>query len=52
MNPIARLIKEEKGQGMAEYAMIMVFVAVVAMVGYQLFGQNLHAKVNDISGHF
>ncbi len=52
MGIITRLIKEEKGQGMAEYVMILVAVAVVAMVGYQVLGGVLNAKVNDISGHF
>ncbi len=50
MTIITRLIKEEMGQGMAEYAMIMTFVVVVVMVGYQLFGLALEAKMDDISG--
>jgi Flp pilus assembly pilin Flp len=52
MNMIHRLIKEETGQGMAEYVMILMFIALVAMFGYQALGTALNAKVNDISGSF
>ncbi len=44
-----RLIKEETGQGMAEYAMIFVGIVLIAMVGYQVFGLNLQAKLNEIT---
>ncbi len=47
---ITRLIKEEVGQGMAEYAMmIMVLVVIAVMIGYQILGLNLENKVNRIT---
>lgn len=49
MEILFRLFKEDRAQGMAEYAMILVFVAIVAMVGYELFGTALNAKVSDIA---
>jgi Flp pilus assembly pilin Flp len=52
MDIINRLIYEEEGQGMAEYVMICMFIAIVAMVGYQFLGQALNTKVNTIGGSF
>ena len=52
MDIINRLIHEEEGQGMAEYVMICMFIAIVAMVGYQFLGQALNTKVNTIGGSF
>ena len=48
MEIIKRLILEEEGQGMAEYALILVFIAIACIAGYRAFGQALDARVNDI----
>ena len=46
---LKRLVKEEKGQGMAEYGLILALVAVVAIAGLYLLGPTLKEKFTDIS---
>ncbi len=48
MDVLIRLTKDENGQGMAEYTMILLFIAMAAMFGYMMMGTALSAKVNDI----
>jgi pilus assembly protein Flp/PilA len=40
---IARLMDEEEGQGLTEYALILALIAIVAIVALQFLG----GKVND-----
>ncbi len=47
-NLVKRLIKEEEGQGMAEYALILVAVAIVCLVGYKVLGGNINNLVSGI----
>lgn len=52
MNNILRLytrIREQKGQSMAEYALIMAAIAVVAMVAYTALGGNVSTLVTNVS---
>ncbi len=46
-NLINRLIKEEDGQGMTEYGMILGFVAVVAIVVLALFREQIQGLFTD-----
>ncbi len=46
---LKRLVKEEKGQGMAEYGLILALVAVAAIAGLYLLGPTLKDKFTDIS---
>jgi len=53
MSNILRLyarIREQKGQAMSEYALIMAAIAVVAMVAYSALGTNISTLVNNVSG--
>lgn len=43
-----RLWKEEHGQGMAEYGLILALVAVVAIAAFQLLGNSVRDKVNQV----
>ena len=43
-------IREQKGQSMAEYALIMAAIAVVAMVAYSALGTNVSTLVGNVSG--
>ncbi len=47
INTIKRLVLEEEGQGMAEYALILVAVAIACIVAYNLLGDQVKAKVED-----
>jgi pilus assembly protein Flp/PilA len=50
MNLIKRLIKDEEGQGLIEYALIVGLVALVAIVGLTAAGSSisdLFDKIKD-----
>ncbi len=53
-NLATRLWKEESGQGMAEYGLILALVAVLAIAGFRFLGTEINTKVesvgNTISG--
>lgn len=51
MNTIKRLVLEEEGQGMAEYALILVFIAVVCIVGFKVLGNAISDKVDEVGGN-
>ena len=42
-------MKREEGQTMAEYALILVLVAVAAIAAFRLLGNNISAKVSSIA---
>ena len=44
MNLVKRLIKEEEGQGMIEYVLIVAFISIVAIAAILIVG----GKVNEI----
>jgi len=46
---IKRLIKEENGQGMTEYGMMIGFVAVVAIVVMIMFRQEIRDLFTDVT---
>ena len=48
MNLISRLIKEESGQGMVEYGLIIALVAVAAIVALTGVGTQLGVIFNNI----
>lgn len=41
MDLLKRLVMEEEGQGLVEYALIIALVAIIAMVGLQLLGPEI-----------
>jgi pilus assembly protein Flp/PilA len=45
-------VREETGQTMAEYGLILALVAVVVIAGITLLGGNLLAFFNDLAGNF
>ena len=50
MNWLSKFDTEEEGQGMVEYALILVLVSVVAIVTLRLLGTNVAAIFTSISG--
>lgn len=50
MSTLMRLVKEEHGQGMAEYGLILAGVAVVVMVAVIALGKGLTNKLNAVTG--
>lgn len=45
---LTSLWKEESGQGMAEYGLILALVAVLAMGAFQLLGGEISTKVTEV----
>ncbi|MEN6328106.1 MAG: Flp family type IVb pilin [Syntrophomonas sp.] len=48
LNTIKRLVKEEEGQGMAEYGLILALIAIVVMGSLTLMQTGLTAKFTKI----
>ncbi|MDD2583084.1 MAG: Flp family type IVb pilin [Desulfuromonadaceae bacterium] len=46
---IVQLVKNEKGQGLVEYALILMLIAMVVIVALQLFGVKLNNTYENIS---
>lgn len=49
LKTLKRLVKEEKGQGMAEYALILVAIAIVCIVGFKALGNGINSKVEEVN---
>ena len=52
MNHLLKLfvrVREEAGQSMTEYALIMAAIAIVAMVAYSTLGSNVSTLVNNVA---
>jgi pilus assembly protein Flp/PilA len=49
MNKVVGLIKNEEGQGMVEYALIVAGIAVVIVVVIALFGDKITLLINGIT---
>jgi Flp pilus assembly pilin Flp len=45
---LARVLDDEDGQGLTEYALILVFIAVVAIVALQFLGGNVKSILNTV----
>lgn len=48
----ARSHREESGQGLVEYALILILVAVVVVAMLSLFGDELNSVFNEIVSAF
>ncbi len=45
-------VREEAGQTMAEYGLILALIAVVVIAGVTLLGDNIAAFFNTLAGNF
>jgi len=52
MNLMMRLFKEEEGQGMTEYAMILGGIAVAVVAAVTVFGPAIQTKWTEILATF
>lgn len=48
MNYVSSKVREEKGQGMVEYALLVGLIAIVVIVALKLLGPAIAAKFTDI----
>lgn len=44
-----KLHHDQKGQGMAEYGLILALVAVLAIAGFRLLGGRISERVGDVN---
>ena len=44
------LVREEEGQTFVEYALLIAFIAIVALVAVQLLGTNVSSLFNSLAG--
>lgn len=44
------MMKEEKGQALAEYGLILALIAVVCVAALTLLGGNINGVLNTIAG--
>jgi pilus assembly protein Flp/PilA len=45
------LMRNEEGQGLVEYALILVLVSIVAIGALELIGQNVTSVLNVVANH-
>jgi pilus assembly protein Flp/PilA len=45
-------LEREEGQTMAEYGLLIAFIAIVALVGITVLGSSLSTFFNDLAGKF
>lgn len=48
MNLVKRLVKEEEGQGLAEYALILGLIVVVVIIAMGPLGTKIKAVFNKV----
>ena len=46
---IARLVEENDGQGLTEYALILAFIAIVAIVALQFLGGSVKSALSTVA---
>lgn len=47
-NRIKKFLKDEKGQGMTEYGLILGVIGAIAVGAFALFGDNITEKIGEI----
>lgn len=48
---IKMVVRNQKGQGMVEYGLILALIAVVGVVGLLLLGPKISAMFSGVAGH-
>ncbi|HRY14177.1 MAG TPA: Flp family type IVb pilin, partial [Syntrophomonadaceae bacterium] len=51
MNLVKRLIKEEEGQGMIEYVLIVALISIVAIAAINLVGGKVSNTWTNVGNH-
>lgn len=50
-NRVKGLLQDQKGQGMVEYALILVVVALVAVAGFKVLGNDVSNLASNVGGN-
>ena len=51
MDSLKRAFRNEKGQGMVEYILLVVVIALVALVGFKAIGTAANEKADEAAGN-
>ena len=46
---LVRFVREDEGQDLVEYALLIAFIALLCIAGMQVLGQGINQKFTDIS---
>lgn len=52
MASIKRFIRDEDGAALAEYGILIAFIAIVAIVAVTFFGEKIKAKFSTLGNSF
>jgi len=50
MNKLANRLKNERGQGLAEYIIIVILVAIIVLVAVRFFGTSITNQFENATG--
>lgn len=50
MNFILQFIREEDGQDVVEYGLLIATIAIVVLIGVGIFGSNINAWFQNLAG--
>ena len=50
MNSVAQFIREEDGQDVVEYGLLIATIAIVVLIGVGVFGRNINAWFQALAG--
>lgn len=49
MKKVKGFVRDEEGQGMAEYALILALVAIIVIIALRVLGPTVGNKINQVS---
>lgn len=51
-NAARRFVRDEEGAALAEYGILVAFIAIVAITAVTFFGSKISAKFSSLAGSF
>ena len=51
-NAVSRFVRDEEGAALAEYGILIAFIAIAAIVAVTFFGSKIKQKFSDIGNAF
>jgi pilus assembly protein Flp/PilA len=50
MNSVSQFLRDEDGQDVVEYGLLIATIAIVVLVGVGIFGNNINAWFESLAG--
>lgn len=50
MHPITRFLRDEDGQDVVEYGLLIATIAIVVLIGVSIFGSNVNLWFQTLAG--